>query len=659
MRVLHGDGESLINIIDKMEPKYDLYNWMTIKENDKEDEHYALIDNFARKTTVELTGLSEDDQEKQRLTLFAVKKSSLAQVDDAIARIEQVLVRVGKADLPQIDTQESWDDSENFRNKIIHETRNLLKKDEVLKSLIEEERMSMAMFEEDSSIELTGWHFKTNMEVLKIIRERNAGTKEKYLDFTLGFSFNFKNDRTDFKCPKGFGNVIDLSFEGNFPYCLCNMGYGGDSCEVSLSDSPDSTLSNSVLKMVQLYKVPGMFDLQNDVREGTEKILRQMENNKREIFAVARQTSNDVKKTENAILSAQSIMMNQLRADNAKVLNGLSGLQTAMEAAFEKNRNDMIYRTEEGQKIVIQTISDANKKVIDGIEKLTGKVIENRYFQDLKLNIPVFQHKFETAIEIGSPIAEESFSEYLESHEQKFRAAKEAAKKAMVEKSDSFVVARMQIAMVSGCTDEYTSEIKSTWADLMEVHLAMTTIQMWDFDYKIRTSDTDAHREYYEALKSNLESDTLIDTDDIKAAYNTRSCPGFSMSDLVGGGCAASVTYPGQTVPISCSDPNKSLILTSTSQVISEISCNQNGWSVNVDELMCVTKCRDAHENKYYNVGEKRQLPQPPSGYYFADGDGNVVSESTCLVSNVTVSLSHSEGMDADSQLTWEILPLN
>ena len=649
MRVLHGDGESLIDIIDKMEPKYDLYNWMTIKENDKEDEHYALIDNFASRTTVELTGLSDDDKEKQRLTLFAVKKSSLTQVNDAIARIEQVLVRVGKADLPKIGG--SWDDSESLRNKVIHETRNLLKKDEVLKSLIEEERMSMAMFEEDSSIELTGWHFKTNMEVLKIIWSGYSAI-EKYLDFTVGFSFNFQNDRTAFKCPKGFGNVIDLSFEGSFPYCLCNMGYGGDSCEMSLSDSPKSKLSNSVLDMVQLYKVPGMFDLQNDIKEGTEAVLRQMENNRQEIFAVARQTSNDVKKTENAILSAQSIMMNQLRADNAKVLNGLSGLRTAMEAAFEKNRNDMIYRTEEGQKVVIKTISDANKKVIDGIEKLTGKVIENRYFQDLKLEIPVFQHKFETAINIGSPYAEERFSKYLESHEQKFRAAKEAAKKAMVEKSDSFVVARMQIAMVSGCTDEYTSEIKSTWADLMEVHLAMTTIQMWDFDYRIRTSATEARKEYYESLKSYLERDTLTDTDEIKAAYNTRSCPGFSMSDLVGGGCAASVTYPGQTVPMSCSDPNKALILTSTNQVISEISCNQNGWSVNVDELMCVTKCRDAHDNKYYNIGEKRQLPQPPSGYFFVDADGNAVSESTCLVSNVIVSLSHSEGMDADSKLT-------
>ena len=648
MKVLHGNGESLITIIDKMESKYDLYNWMTMKEFDKGEENYALIDNFARRTTVELTGLSEDDKEKQRLSLFAVKKSSLSEVENAIHRIELVLVNLGKADLPKIGSQETWDDSEKLRSEILYKVRNLLKKDDVLKTLIEDQRMSMVMFEEDSSIDLTGWHFKTNMEVLHIINEKNAGTSVKYLDFTLGFSFNFGYDMKDFNCSEGFGNKIDLSFEGSFPFCLCNMGYGGESCEVSLNDGdPTSTLSNSVLKMVQTYKVPGMFDLEDNVRKGTEAVLLQMENNKQQIFSVVRQTSNDVKKTENAILSAQSIMLNQLRVDNTNVLNWLSGIQKAIEAAFEKARNEMIYQTVEGQKVVVQTISNANKKVIDSISKLTGKVIENRYFQDLKLNIPVFQDKFDTAITIGSPVAEEKFSKYLESHEQNFRAAKEAAKKAIVEKKDSFVVARMQIAMVSGCTEEYTNEIKTTWSDLMELHLAMTTIQMWDLDFRIRNSVTDAHKDYYQLLKNDLEIDTVSDTNEFKAAYNTRSCPGFAMSELVGGGCESSTTYPGQIVPVSCSDPNKSLILTSTSQVISEITCSQNGWDVKMDDLMCVTKCRDAHEGKYYDIGEKRKLPDPPSGYFFADEDGNTVAESTCLLSNVSVSY----GMNVHSEL--------
>ena len=430
---------------------------------------------------------------------------------------------------------------------------------------------------------------------------------------------------------------MDLSFEGSFPYCLCNMGYGGDSCEISLNDAPTSTLSNSVLKMVEIYKVPGMFDLQDDIRKGTDAIMNQMENDKQQIFSVIRQSGNDVKTTENAILSAQSIMLNKLKADNARVLNGLSGLKEAMDAAFERSRNDMIYQTQEGQKAVIKTISDANKKVTDSIKKLTGKVIENRYFKELKFYVPVYQKKFERAIRFGSHYAEQDFSNYLGSHEQNFHATKEAIKKAMIEGADSFVVARMQIAMVSGCTADYTEQIRSTWANLMELHLAMNTIEVWDLDFKIRNSDNQGAIAYLERVKSEVVSLAKSDTTLFKQVYTSRSCPGFSLSDLVGGGCAASITYPGQSVPMSCSDPNKSLVLGSTAQVISEVLCNRDGnWAVNVNELRCVSKCRDAHEGKFYGVGEKRTLPAAPNGYFFADKNGNAVSDSTCQAPKYT-----------------------
>ena len=608
-----------------------------MKETDKEDDYFALIDNTARKLEVELTGLSEDDQKKQRLTMFAIKKSSRTEVEDAVARAQKVLVRLRKADLVQFSITEDWDDSQAFRTRKLKEVRNLFKRDAVLSSLIDQERMTLVMFKEDSSISLAGWHYKSNMEILKITREKTKRYKqeEKYLEFTLGFAFNFRNDRTNFNCVNG--NEMDLSFEGSFPYCLCNMGYGGDSCEVSLNNAPTSTLSNSLLKMVEIYKVPGMFDLQDDIRKGTDAIMSQMENDKHQIFSVIKQSGNDVKTTENAILSAQSIMLNKLKADNARVLNGLSGLKEAMDAAFERSRNDMLYQTQEGHKAVIKTISDANKKVTDSIKQLTGKVIENRYFKELKFYVPVYQKKFDRAIRFGSHYAEQDFSNYLGSHEQNFHATKEAIKKAMIEGSDSFVVARMQIAMVSGCTADYTEQIRSTWANLMELHLAMNTMEIWDLDFKIRNSDNQHAIAYLEQVKSEVESLAKSDTTLFKQVYSSRSCPGFSLSDLVGGGCAASITYPGQSVPMACSDPNKSLVLGSTAQVISEVLCNRDGnWAVNVNELRCVSKCRDAHEGKFYGVGEKRRLPDAPSGYFFADKNGNAISESTCLAPKYT-----------------------
>ena len=639
MKVLHGNDEDLTDIIDKMEPKYDLYNWMTMKESDKEEENFALINNFARTLDVELTGLSEDAQEKQRLTLFAIKKSSRTEVEDAVGRVQKVLVRLREADLPRIEAKDRWEGTnQELRDNIVGEVRNLFQRDSVLRSLIDQQRMSVILFKNDTSIDLTGWHFKSNMEILQIINKKQGmGVVEqkKFLGFTLGFAFNFRNDRGDFNCVHG--NEMDLSFEASFPYCLCNMGYGGDSCEVSLNDAPTSTLSNSVLKMVEIYKVPGMFDLQDDIKKGTDAIMNQLENDKQQIFSVIRQSRGDVKETENAILSAQTIMLNKLKADNARVLNSISGLKEAMEAAFERSRNDMLYQTQEGQKVVINTISEANKRVTDSIKKLTGKVIENRYFRELKLNIPVYQEKFERAISFGSHFAEQDFSEYLRLHEQNFQACKEAVKKAMVEETDSFVKARMQIAMVSGCTDEYTEEIKSTWTDLMELHLAMNAMEMWDLNFKINNSEDQDEINYLEHEKGELEKKAISDTNTFKQVYSSRSCTGFSLSDLVGGGCGASITYPGQSVPMLCSDPNKSLIVITSGQVISEVICNEDSnWAVNVEMLRCVSKCRDAHEGKFYGVGEKRRLPAAPSGYFFADKNGNTVSESTCLAPKYT-----------------------
>merc|ERR1712176_1496530 len=146
------------------------------------------------------------------------------------------------------------------------------------------------------------------MEVLKVIRVRSSSgavvrTRDKYLGFTVGFSFNFAQDTSDFSCVNG--QRMDLSFDGGSPYCLCSMEYGGDSCEISLKNAPTSTISNSALNLVQIYKVPGMFDLQDDIKKGTDKIMQEMENNKQQIFAAVRQTGNDIEKSKNAMLSAQ------------------------------------------------------------------------------------------------------------------------------------------------------------------------------------------------------------------------------------------------------------------------------------------------------------------------------------------------------------------
>ena len=636
MEVLYGNDGELTEIIDELESKYELYNWATMLEVEKEDEHFALVDNSARQLEVQLTGISDEEKEKQRLTLFAVRKSSKTEVKDAIGRIKKILLSLKTADLPQFEPMEYWVNDQKLRDGTLGKVRDLLKKDTVLKSLIDGRQMTMVMFGNESSISLTGWHFQTNMEVVKVIRTRNQ--KDQYIrkGFTLGFLFSFVEDTSQLSCGNGIREA--LSIDGSFTYCLCNIGYGGDKCDITLKDGP--SLSNSVLNMVQNYKVPGMFDLQDQIQKGTNAILNGMENNKLELFSEIRKTGQDVEKSKNAILSAQSMMLNDIKSDNAKVLRGLTGLQAAMEAALESERNDRIYRTQEGQKVVIKAISDSNKKITDSIKRLTGKVIENRYYKELKFYVPIYQEKFQTAVSFGG-YGEIDFSEYLKTYEHNFYATKEAAKKAMIMPSDSYVQAQMQINMVSGCTDEYTDKIKSTWAELLEIHLAMTTMEMWGLDFRIKTSQNPSEIEFLKFEKAELEKKTITDTEQFKEVMRSRSCPEFSLPELLGGGCGPSITFPGQTVPMQCADNNKTLILFSNGQAISEVLCQSDStWAVDTSDLKCIPKCKDG--DTYYNIGEKKRLPDAPIGFYFADKNGNKVQESTCLPPNPNTKGMHT-----------------
>jgi hypothetical protein len=408
------------------------------------------------------------------------------------------------------------------------------------------------------------------------------------------------------------------------------MNYGGKACEISLNKELSSTaLNNRVLELTKMYKVPGMFDIQNDIKKQTEAVLKKIGESKDKIFKEVQQVGKDVEKSKNAILAAQSMMLNDLRNDNARIFKGLSGLQSAMEAAFERERNERIYATEQGQNVLIKTIGDANRKVLDSLNRLTGRVIENRYFTPLKLNVPVFQDKFEKMMQFGGA-AQKAFSDYLKTHEQDFLVSKESTNKAITAKSDSFVMAQMQINMIDGCTDKYTALILSTWSEMLEIHLSLTTMQQWDLNYRIQKSTNQADITYLKQLQESLTAETQSDTNEFKEVIKKRSCPAFSLAELKGSGCDTSVTYPGQSVPMTCSDSNKALILASSRKTISQVECkSDSNWSEDVNDLVCVEKCD--HGGQRYSPGEKRKLPSPAAGHHWLDKDGFEITESTCL----------------------------
>ena len=82
---------------------------------------------------------------------------------------------------------------------------------------------------------------------------------------------------------------------------------------------------------------------------------------------------------------------------------------------------------------------------------------------------------------------------------------------------------------------------------------------------------------------------------------------------------------------MQCKDSAKTLLLLSSNEAQSQISCNEDSkWAVDMGDLECIPKCKDG--DKYFDIGDKKRLPDAPSGYFFADDEGLKITESTCVV---------------------------
>ena len=608
-------------IIDDLETKYILFNWATVKENNRQSDMILIRDHASIKSEVELTAVSDDEKTKQRLSLFSVTKSTKKQIQDASDRILNVINSLSydnwnfiiDRDIPIM----GW-----YQNTVMNSILRLLKeKDSVLESMITNKLISVVMFEETADISLKGWHLTTSIRVKPSSPVSYKGL-ESLTNITMGFLFSFE-DTDEIKC--NHGEKTYLSSFKILPYCVCDIGYGGDNCDIRLKSSISE--SDAMIDIVQKYKVPGMFDIQEDIKKSTNQIISQIKQNNAEIFKEVQNTRFSIKESENSILYAQSVMMDEIKTDNARFLREFDGLKDALDTAFEKERNERIYMSEKGNRLVVGTINTANELVTKKIASLTGKVIENRYFETLKFTVPVFEERFSLATNFGS-YAMEDFVEYLRLHEFEFNSAKQAVENAILADSDSFIEAKMQMNMISGCTDTYTQQVIAAWQELFQLHLSLSTMETTVATFRINLSSNLEETEFLEYELEHLNDKITAVTDQFKKVYSERGCAEFSMPDLEGGGCKASTTYPGQEIMMTCSDRRKSLVVISTGTPITQMKCNTDStWSVDVADLICASKCN--YFGQIYDVGETRLLEPPEKGYKWENGLG----ESTCLLS--------------------------
>ena len=136
------------------------------------------------------------------------------------------------------------------------------------------------------------------------------------------------------------------------------------------------------------------------------------------------------------------------------------------------------------------------EQVTDTLISLDKKVIENRYFDELSLHIPVFLEMFSYATRVdASEGLREDFSEYLLRFQHYFYVSRQAVFHAITGSPDSYLRTQMTANMVSGCTDEYNKEIQSVWQMLYDLHFSTYIIEYWNLDYRYNSTRDKPHEQ--------------------------------------------------------------------------------------------------------------------------------------------------------------------
>ena len=140
-----------------------------------------------------------------------------------------------------------------------------------------------------------------------------------------------------------------------------------------------------------------MFDLQDQVEAQTTLILREVAESKEEIFMEIRSLNSGLERNRNTVLAAQSLLLNQMKTHTNKVLGGFENLQTAFQNALAKESYSRMMASERSSSVIVHSIVEVAKGITDALVSLDKKTVENRYFDELSLHMPVFQRLFEYA----------------------------------------------------------------------------------------------------------------------------------------------------------------------------------------------------------------------------------------------------------------------
>ena len=457
--------------------------------------------------------------------------------------------------------------------------------------------------------------------------------------------------------------------------CFCKPGWTGDDCEEKVRDNPvecdkDFKGLDFLVKMKDVYRVPGMFDLankidqlgdriENKIDEQTEILVKQMlqiegkidEQTEMLISEMTSQLGNQtslllettyavedkVSATHDAVLHSSAKVITAMQEQNSVMLDKMQGMGKFLKNFMSEAKSEILHKTSVGQNLIMEFIGTTALQTDRKLTALEGAIQASSYFESIALDLPIFLEKFEYAMQSDQEVDRREFSDYLRNNEhdllKSVRALIFALKGGALSKDDSLINAKMKQLGGDACLPHYHAAIQELREDLIFLHLSITDMKMWNLKYMSKGATIEEH-DSYEDEREMILGTVALELAEIAEVTKYAGCRAFNNSQILGGGCMANMTYAGQKVPITCD--NQDLFPTVNGTSLVEIVCEPRDgspapeWNVPPEFITCGVGCTYLGET--YAPGKSVDLPAAKPGHRWLNESGGVeITSITCM----------------------------
>jgi len=388
----------------------------------------------------------------------------------------------------------------------------------------------------------------------------------------------------------GTSLVIDQD-DGNEAFCVCKRDYTGLDCSNRTAVSASNLLNSEDNKLwLGHLRVPGMFDLMDEVQKTRDKISKEIAQSTNVTIGAIADAVDTLQEGQEGIVdsitSAVDTIQDKIGESTITITDGqrestiklskehatsrvfikdlldnyqsdlgfqFNGLRQGLQESFDSW--ELAYKQDTDS--ILQELHSLNDDVQSGLNNVLCQGRELDFYRPIRELRNVLTGIYHVG---GEEEQKEKMDNFVDNGLWDFKKRLKPELKRALEgdqslttPSDSMTELRMKCDFEKKeyCTDSYHSKLQKQGKDLMKMYYEMRQLEkvLGERNY----DQIVAHERWQEVTLKELEL--------IERRREAASCPGYHNLDLVGSGCQNFSTYQGQTITLHCKRQGHSTVL--------------------------------------------------------------------------------------------------